>query len=138
MDPETQRLLNLLKVSLKILGVTHRDLARRLEMSPSYVSKLFSGASDLRLDHIIRICRAVDLEPSEFFGLAYPRQPLSGSGSLAAAKLGELLQSSQLPPPPPPAPKPEEPKMTEEKLHQMLEEALAKMLRRSAAGLKVR
>jgi transcriptional regulator with XRE-family HTH domain len=132
MDPETQRLLNLLKVSLKILGVTHRDLARRLKMSPSYVSKLFSGASDLRLDHIVRICRAVDLEPSEFFGLAYPRQPLSGSASRAAAKLGELLQNTQLPPPP--APKPEEPKLSEEKLHRMLEEALEKMLRRSGAS----
>src|ERR1700744_4418971 len=67
MDPETERLVNLVKGSLRILGISNRELARRLEMSPSYVSKLLSGASELRLDHLVRICKATGLDPGEFF-----------------------------------------------------------------------
>jgi transcriptional regulator with XRE-family HTH domain len=125
MDPETERLVNLLKVSLKILGITNREVARRMEMSPSYVSKLLSGASELRLDHVIRICRAAGIEPAEFFSLAYPRQP--GGGSLAASKLRDLLHNVQLQPPPPPAP----PAYSEEQLHDMLRSTLDKMLGRA-------
>jgi transcriptional regulator with XRE-family HTH domain len=125
MDPETQRLVSLLKVCLKILGVTNREVARRMGMSPSYISKLFSGASELRLDHVIRICRAADLEPAEFFALAYPRQPAGASP--AAFKLRELLQNLQ---PPASQQRPAEP-LSEDKLQGMLKETLEKMLGRS-------
>ena len=126
MDPETQRLVSLLKVCLKILGVTNRDVARRMGMSPSYISKLFSGASELRLDHVIRICRAADLNPAEFFALAYPRQPAGASP--AASKLREMLQSLQ--PPPPSSPRPAE-ALSEDQNQGMLKETLEKMLGRS-------
>jgi transcriptional regulator with XRE-family HTH domain len=126
MDPETQRLVNLLKVCLKILGVTNREVARRMGMSPSYISKLFSGASELRLDHVIRICRAADLEPAEFFALAYPRQPAGISP--AALKLRELLQHLQ--PPPPSSPRPAE-SLSGDQLQGMLKETLEKLLGRS-------
>src|SRR5262249_30255809 len=75
MDSETDRLVNLVKVCLRTLGISNRELARRLEMSPSYVSKLLSGSSELRLDHVVRICKVTGLEPGEFFALAYPVRP---------------------------------------------------------------
>ena len=97
-------------------------------LSPSYVSKLFSGASELRLDHIIRVCRAISLEPAEFFSLAYPRQP-AGS-SKAAAALRELLGSVQLPPAPPPrTPSP----IDEEQVEEVLRATLTRMLGRRSA-----
>jgi transcriptional regulator with XRE-family HTH domain len=126
MDPETQRLLNLLKVSLKILGITNREIARRMGMSPSYISKLLSGASELRLDHVVRICQAAGLEPAEFFSLAYPRQT-TGSGSIAASKLRELLQTVM---PPAPAPAAAKPVYTEEQIQEMLKATLERMLDR--------
>ena len=125
MDPETQRLVSLLKVCLKILGVTNREVARRMSMSPSYVSKLFSGASELRLDHLIGICRAADLEPAEFSALAYPRQPAGVSP--ASLKLRELLQNLQPPPPPPSRPADS---LSAEQIQEMLRETLEKMLGR--------
>jgi len=128
MDAETQRLINLLKVSLKILGVTNREVARRMEMSPSYISKLFSGSSELRLDHVIRICRAAGLEPSEFFSLAYPRRPMGGTA--AAAKLRELLQSMDPPPPPPPNPE----ALSGPQIQEMLTATLEKMLGRKSGS----
>jgi transcriptional regulator with XRE-family HTH domain len=125
MDPETQRLVNLLKVTLRILGVTNREIARRLEISPSYISKLFAGASDLRLDHVIRICRAAGLEPAEFFMLAYPRQP--PSGTMAASRLKDVLQHFQ---PQPATPQKSPEKLEEERLETMLKSTLEKMLSR--------
>ncbi len=126
MDPETQRLINLLRSMLRVLGISHREIARRMKMSPSYISKLFSGVSEMRLEHVIRICRAADLEPAEFFSLAYPRQP--AGNSIAARKLRELLQLVQLQPPPAarPAPAVEDEKQVEEMLRAMLERLLGR------------
>ncbi len=100
MDSETERLVNLVKVCLRILGISNRELARRLEMSPSYVSKLLSGSSELRLDHLVRICKVTGLEPGEFFALAYPVRP---TATATGARLQMMLQLSA-PPPPPAAP----------------------------------
>lgn len=122
MLPETVRLIDLLKVCLKILGVSHREVARRLEMSPSYVSKLFSGSSEMRLDHVIRICEAVKLEPSEFFALAYPLPEKKASPALA--RLREVFRS--MPQTPPPSVKEEE---DAERIEAMLKSMLVKMLK---------
>ena len=124
MDPETQRLVNLVKVSLRILGVSNRELARRLEMSPSYVSKLLSGASDLRLDHLVRICKVTGLDPGEFFALAYP---VRSSPTPTGLHLRSLMQGSYPPPPPPPSAK----VFSEEQVQEMLQAALAKLMKGS-------
>ncbi|MFL6259136.1 MAG: helix-turn-helix domain-containing protein [Thermoanaerobaculia bacterium] len=122
MDSETQRLVNLVKVSLRILGVSNRELARRLEMSPSYVSKLLSGASELRLDHLIRICKVTGLDPGEFFALAYP---VRSSPTPTGLHLRSLMQGSYAPPPPPPSSK----VFSEEQVQEMLQAALAKLMK---------
>lgn len=100
MDSETERLVNLTKVCLRILGISNRELARRLGMSPSYVSKLLSGSSELRLDHLVRICKVTGLDPGEFFALAYPGRP---TATATGSQLRALLQGSAAPPPEPPA-----------------------------------
>jgi transcriptional regulator with XRE-family HTH domain len=124
MDPETQRLINLLKVALRILGVTNREVARRMGISPSYISKLFSGTSEMRLEHVIRVLRAIDLEPVEFFSLAYPRHPATSSP--AATQLRDLLQTIQVAPPPKPA------ATLDEEQVQALKSTLEKILGRTA------
>ena len=126
MDPETQRLVNLVKVSLRILGISNRDLARRLEMSPSYVSKLLSGSSELRLDHLIRICKVIGLEPAEFFALAYP---VRSTATPTGRHLQSLLQGAG------PSPPPASAKMfSEEQVQEMLQAALAKLMKGSSGG----
>jgi transcriptional regulator with XRE-family HTH domain len=126
MFPETERLIDLLKVCLKILGISHREVARRLKMSPSYVSKLFSGSSEMRLDHLIRICEAVNLEPSEFFALAYPLPEKKGSAS--AARLRAVIRSE------PQASPPTKQEEEAEKMEEMLRSILAKMLSRGTGA----
>ncbi|HYO13508.1 MAG TPA: helix-turn-helix transcriptional regulator [Thermoanaerobaculia bacterium] len=127
MDQETLRLINVLKVSLKILGVTNREVARRMGMSPSYLSKLFSGGSEMRLDHVIRICRAIGIEPAEFFTFAYPVPPMSATPS--AARLREMLQIAPPAPQPPPAEL-----FDEKKIQQMLNETLERLASRSGGS----
>src|SRR5262245_18794236 len=128
MEPETQRLITLLKATLRVLGLSHREVARRIGMSPSYLSKLFSGVSDLHLDHVIQICQAAHLEPAEFFLLAYP--PQRAGASLAARPLRELLRTAQVAPAaasPPPAL--EEARRLEETIRAMVERILEENLK---------
>jgi transcriptional regulator with XRE-family HTH domain len=129
MDSETERLVNLVKVSLRILGISNRELAHRLKMSPSYVSKLLSGASALRLDHLVRICKVTGMDPGEFFALAYPARP---AGTATGARLRAFLEGSTAPPPPPPATAPAR-VFREEDVQAMLQAALEK-LRRGGGG----
>jgi len=124
MDSETERLVNLVKVSLRILGVSNRELARRHGMSPSYVSKLLSGSSELRLDHLVRICKVTGLDPREFFALAYPVRP---APTATGTRLRSLLGSNPVPPPPPPSTK----VFSEEQVQEMLQAALAKLMKGS-------
>jgi transcriptional regulator with XRE-family HTH domain len=126
MDSETERLVNLVKVCLRILGVSNRELARRLGMSPSYVSKLLSGSSELRLDHLIRICKAIGLEPGELFALAYPARP---GTTATGARLRSLLQGSLPPSPPPPAKV-----YREDEVQAMLQAALERLFKGNSGG----
>ena len=131
-DPETERLVNLLKVTLKILGISLREVARRLDMSPGYVSKLLAGVIEVRLDHVIRICRAAEIEPVEFFALAYPRHPAAGSPGATRAR--ELLKNVELQTPAAaraPA-RPPASAFSEEQLQDALKATLEKMLGRNS------
>ncbi len=129
-DPETTRLINLIKVTLRILGLSNREVARRLEMSPSYVSKLLSGAAEIRLDHVIRICRAASMEPSEFFLMAYP--PSTPRVSVTQAKLREMLEGLTSPPPPPLIQ--EHDRLSEKEIHDMLRKTLERLMRGSGTS----
>jgi transcriptional regulator with XRE-family HTH domain len=128
MEPETQRLVNLLKVCVRILGISNREIAQRLKMSPSYVSKLFAGVSPFRLDHLILVCKAIGMEPGEFFAFAYPGPAVKPS--LTAARLRELLQSVALPPLPLPARPPRT--LSTEQIEEMLRATLERLIERDS------
>jgi len=128
MESETERLVNLVKVCLRILGVSNRELARRLEMSPSYVSKLLSGSSELRLDHLIRICKVTGLDPGEFFALAYPVRP---AATATGVRLRAMLQGSLSPSPPPAEPAKV---YREDEVQAMLQAALERLIKGNSGG----
>ena len=52
-----------------------RDIERQLGLCPSYLSRLFAGAIELRLQHILDITQALRLRPDEFFRIAFPKPP---------------------------------------------------------------
>ena len=126
MHAEVQRLITLLKTAMRILGVTNRDIERKLGLSPSYLSRLYSGGIELKAEHLVEIPKAMGLEPAEFFHLAYPRRVVQPSR--ASEQLRDVIR--ELTPPP----MPEIPSgFTDEQMKQ-LREMMGKMLGREEAA----
>ena len=91
-SPEVKRLLTILKTSMRSLGYTNRDIEKKLGLSGSYLSRLFSGLIDLKVDHIVSISRALGMEPEEMFQLAFPKR--KKQPSVAALRLRETLNEA--------------------------------------------
>jgi transcriptional regulator with XRE-family HTH domain len=88
MTPETQHLLNVLRAALRTLGFTYNDVAAKLGVGSGYLSRLFAGKIELKVDHVVNIARAIGFAPEEILQLAFP-QPKSPP-TLAAARYREL------------------------------------------------
>jgi transcriptional regulator with XRE-family HTH domain len=121
---EIQRLLYVLRVAMRMLDVSNREVEKRLGLSYGYLSRLFSGSIELKVEHILLILDVLGLTPSEFFQLAYPRQnaPLSES----AERLHSILRG--LGPLPQPEERPAAKAMTAEELEALISKVLRKML----------
>lgn len=93
MNEEIKRLLNVLRTAMKILDLTNREVEKKLGLSYGYLSRLFAGAIELKVEHVLDICEAIGLRPAEFFHLAYPRVQVPST--TAAVRLREVLQGYQ-------------------------------------------
>jgi hypothetical protein len=91
--PDSAYVLSLMKTTLRLLGVTNRDLERSLKLSGSYMSRLFSGEMGLHFQHILDISRAIGLTPQEMVTLAYPEMLLPPTGE-AALRYGSILDET--------------------------------------------
>ena len=72
-DPEVARIAELLKTAIRMSGASNREIERRLNLSAGYLSRLFSGGIELKVKHILDISEVIELDPGEFFQLAFPR-----------------------------------------------------------------
>lgn len=90
---EVRRLRTMLKAAMKVLGFTNRDVERKLGLSGSYLSRLFSGMIDLKVDHVVAISQVIGLEPEEMFQIAFPKKKKAASP--AALRLKESLEEYQ-------------------------------------------
>jgi transcriptional regulator with XRE-family HTH domain len=121
---ETQRLIRVLTTAMRILGLSNREIEKRLQLSPSYLSRLFNGLIELRVEHLLAISRAIGLKPAEFFHLAYPKR--SEPPSEAALQLRRALQELQPPTPPPPSPL-----LREDEIERKIQETVQRLLAES-------
>jgi transcriptional regulator with XRE-family HTH domain len=85
---EVQRLVELLRMVIRTFG-TNREVERKLGMRPGYLSRIFGGAVELRVEHILAVCRALEVAPGEFFALAFPTgpEPVTEAGRKMFARL---------------------------------------------------
>src|SRR5688500_616541 len=72
---ETQRLLQVLRVAMRILDVNNRDIERAIGLSYDYMRRLFSGSIEPKVEPAFRILGVRGLPPAESCRLAYPRKP---------------------------------------------------------------
>ena len=93
MAPETQHLLTVLRSVIRVLGYTYSDIAKKMGVGSGYLSRLFAGKIELKVDHVVSIAKAIGLEPEEILNLAWPVP--KNPPSLAAARYRELAAGSE-------------------------------------------
>ncbi|HYN20727.1 MAG TPA: helix-turn-helix transcriptional regulator [Thermoanaerobaculia bacterium] len=121
---EIQRLLHVLRVAMRILDVSNRDIEKKLGFSYGYLSRLFAGNIELKVDHILQIVEVLGLTPAEFFQLAYPRRP--SPPSEAAVRMKAILEGIG---PFSPDERPSAAEVSSEQIEQVVSSMLRKLLK---------
>ena len=72
MKPQTERLIFVLRAAIRAVGLTFKEVEKRLKVSGGYLTRLFAGQMPIRVDQITEIAEAAGLDPEEIFRLAFP------------------------------------------------------------------
>jgi transcriptional regulator with XRE-family HTH domain len=126
MKPQTQHVVDVLRTTIRALGLTLSEVEKRLGVSRGYLTRLFSGVMELRFDQIVEIAEAVGVEPEEVLRLAFP--PSQQPATPEALRLREVLGVPPAPEKPPPP--------TESVFEKELERIVAKTVRKMFAGIE--
>lgn len=70
--PQTRQLSFVLKSAIHAVGLTLKEVERRLGVSGGYLTRLFGGQMPLRVDQVSEIAEAAGLDADEIFLLAFP------------------------------------------------------------------
>lgn len=73
-DPEVRRVAELLAMVVRMSGRSRRSIEEDLGLGSSGLSKILNGTVRLQMSHILSILQAVEVDPGEFFQVAYPRR----------------------------------------------------------------
>jgi hypothetical protein len=88
-DPEVARVARLLKSAILLSEQSQRSIERQMGLSPGYLGRIIDGKLELRIAHILGVCRAIRLPPAAFFLAAYPEALTLDSESM---RLVQALQ----------------------------------------------
>ena len=72
MNQSTRQMLDALRSALRLLGLSNREVEKRLGVSVGYLSRLFSGTIELRFEHIADLARVLEMDPVELLYFAFP------------------------------------------------------------------
>ncbi len=89
---EVQRLMDVLRTLVRMLGYTNRDIERRAGLNHATTVKNFKGDGEPKLEFILKVVRAVGLEFWEFFELAYAEPAAASSAGERLRRMLERLQ----------------------------------------------
>jgi transcriptional regulator with XRE-family HTH domain len=92
---EVRRVLDVLQMLMRILGVSNREVERRLELQHGTVSRVLNGQIEAKLEVVLGIGRAIGLEYEELVAIFYPNRPGPGPESDAARKIRTMLEDLQ-------------------------------------------
>lgn len=85
-EEEIERLRSLLCLVVGVLNLEPRAVEERLGASPRFLHRLFNNFIEFRVQHLYAVLEAIELEPSEFFQLAYPSLPVTSSPAALALR----------------------------------------------------
>ncbi len=127
---ETQvgRILRLLPVSFRMLGLSSREVERRLGWTPGYMNRILTGLIELRVEHLVDIAGAMGLKPRELLLFAFPDR--GQPPTEAALDLDALVDEIR----PAKIPKPKPAGITEEELNRRIEAAMIRFFARLSGG----
>jgi transcriptional regulator with XRE-family HTH domain len=98
---EIARIAAALRTAIRLSGISHRQVERELGLSTGYLTRILAGQVELRVRHVLDVCRVIGLPPDRFFGALFPLQEGPESMSRLERGLAQLH-----PPPGRPAPAP--------------------------------
>lgn len=87
---EMDRVAAALRTAIRLSGVTQRQIERELLLHTGYLQRILSGQVQLRMGHILGICRAIGLPAGNFFSSLFPPTP---PRTVAEARLARGLGS---------------------------------------------
>jgi len=73
-DGEVRRIAGALKSAVRLSGVSHRRIEREMGLCPGYLSRIFACRVELRIRHVLGVCRIIDLPVDSFFHAVLPRR----------------------------------------------------------------
>ena len=92
-NDEVRRLLNLLQALMRLLGVSNREVERRMGLNQGQVSRVLSGQIEAKMQLVLGVARSIGLEYDEFFAFAYPEPRPAAEKSAAARNVRTLLEN---------------------------------------------
>jgi len=102
MKPQTKRLIFVLRAAIRAVGLTFKEVEKRLNVSGGYLTRLFAGQMPIRVDQITEIAEAAGLDPEEIYRLAFPpvQKPVTPENELIrrAVTSARAKESSELEP----------------------------------------
>ena len=72
-----------------LMGITLRELARRLQVSPSFVSQLETGKSQASVATLYSLCEVLDIPIESLFGPVAAKNPTQGASQSSSANVGQ-------------------------------------------------
>lgn len=97
-DGEVRRIAGALKSAVRLSGFSHRRIEREMGLCPGYLSRIFACRVELRIRHVLGVCRIIDLPVDSFFHAVLPRrQEVSNDSKRVEQSLRELHPAPYLP-----------------------------------------
>ncbi len=98
---EIVRIAAALRTAIRLSGISHRQVERELGLSTGYLTRILAGQVELRVRHVLDVCRVIGLPPDRFFGALFPQQDAPEAMSRLERGLAQLHPSPGRPAAPP-------------------------------------
>jgi transcriptional regulator with XRE-family HTH domain len=83
---DSRRLAELLSVLVRVSGRSRRSIEEEMGLGSSALSKILGGTVRLQVSHVLDILAVLEVDPADFFRMAFPRRRLRQSPILEKAR----------------------------------------------------